>query len=97
MVKNLKPANLRGVDSKGMILAASKGNELKVLEAPKSRPGSKVFAEGIESRPEKEIDIELFSKVKLTTKQGKVVYEDFTLRTEHEDVICNISDNAEIR
>ena len=97
LVKNLKPANIRGTESRGMLLAASKGNELKVLEAPKSRPGNKVFAEGIERNPEKEIDIELFSKIKLTTKQGKVIYNNFKLKTDHEDVVCNIKDGAEIR
>jgi methionyl-tRNA synthetase len=32
LVANLKPAKLRGVVSHGMLLAASKGNELKIVE-----------------------------------------------------------------
>ena len=43
MVANLKPATLRGVESQGMVLAASDGDRL-VLVAPEQqiRPGSQV-------------------------------------------------------
>lgn len=34
LVANLQPAKLRGIESCGMILAASEGDELKVIEAP---------------------------------------------------------------
>lgn len=97
IIANLKPATIRGTESKGMLLAASKGDKLKVLEAPKSKPGSRIFVNTIEQNPEKEIDIELFKKIKMTSNNGKAVYEGNTLRTEHEDVSCNIEDGAEIR
>lgn len=43
IVYNLKPAKLRGITSQGMILAASGGDELQVLEIHKDIPsGSKV-------------------------------------------------------
>lgn len=38
VVANLKPAKLRGVESQGMILAASHGDEVHVVEAPDSMP-----------------------------------------------------------
>jgi methionyl-tRNA synthetase len=49
LVNNLKPAKLRGVESKGMLLAASRsgpeGKEaVEVLAAPWAAPGSKVVA-----------------------------------------------------
>jgi methionyl-tRNA synthetase len=97
LIKNLKPATIRGHVSKGMLLAASKGNELKLLEAPKSKPGSRVFAEGMESKPDKEIEIDLFAKIKMTTKAGNVVYKDRSLKTNHEVIVCSITDNAEVR
>lgn len=34
LVANLKPAKLRGIESRGMILAASNGDDLEVIEAP---------------------------------------------------------------
>lgn len=39
LVANLKPAKLRGIESKGMILAASYGDELEVLTLAKPLPG----------------------------------------------------------
>lgn len=97
LVANLKPANLRGVESKGMLLAASKGDKVVVLEAPKSKPGTKVFAEEIESDPAKEIDINLFAQVKMTSKSGGIIYKGKKLRTQHEDVACDIADDAEVK
>ena len=43
VVANLKPAKLRGIESQGMILAASAGEQLVIL-APEQRiaPGAKV-------------------------------------------------------
>ena len=34
LVANLKPARLRGIESRGMILAASDGDKLQVLQVP---------------------------------------------------------------
>ena len=34
LVANLKPAKLRGIESQGMILAASHNGEMQVLEVP---------------------------------------------------------------
>lgn len=97
MVANLKSAELRGVKSSGMLIAAEKGNELKLLEAPKSQPGDKVFAEGLTSNPEKEINMSIFSQVKMTVKSGKIFYNGHKLSTGKEDVECSIADNAEVK
>lgn len=97
VIVNLKPAQLRGVESRGMLLAAGKGKEVKVLEAPKSKPGDSVFADGLESKPMKEIDISLFDKIKIKTKNGKVVYGNYTLKTAKEDLVPGIEDGAEVR
>jgi methionyl-tRNA synthetase len=43
VVANLKPAKLRGIESRGMILAASdENNQLLVVEAPGIKTGSRV-------------------------------------------------------
>ena len=43
LVANLKPAKLRGIESQGMILAASHGDEMVVLEVPEVIiPGGRV-------------------------------------------------------
>ncbi|RME30686.1 methionine--tRNA ligase, partial [Candidatus Woesearchaeota archaeon] len=42
LVNNLKPAKLRGVESKGMLLAVQQGDDVKLIEAPDARPGDAV-------------------------------------------------------
>ncbi len=43
MIVNLKPAKIRGIESRGMVLAASTGDELALVSPSKDiAPGSKV-------------------------------------------------------
>ncbi|MEM4240219.1 MAG: methionine--tRNA ligase [Candidatus Woesearchaeota archaeon] len=96
VLTNLKPAVLRGIESKGMLLAAQLGNEVKLLEAPNSQPGSDVFVEGIPCEHD-EITIDDFAKVKITTKSCKAVYKDKPLKTSKEEISVQIGDNATVR
>ncbi len=95
-LSNLKPANLRGVDSQGMILAAEKNKIVRVLESPNSKPGSQVFVEGISPKSE-QIKIEDFKLVKITTKDKRAVYNNKELKTESDKIIVDIDDGAEVR
>ncbi|MDX9826477.1 MAG: methionine--tRNA ligase [Spirochaetia bacterium] len=79
LVDNLKPAKLRGVESRGMLLAASKkgsdgeGSEfVEILQAPWAEPGSAVMPEGFENLPaaEAQIDIDSFFSIPLSSKSG---------------------------
>ncbi|MCE5284845.1 MAG: methionine--tRNA ligase [Pelosinus sp.] len=42
MIVNLKPAKIRGIESRGLVLAASSEDQLAVVTAPGMKPGSKV-------------------------------------------------------
>jgi len=97
LIKNLKSAILRGVESSGMLLVGEKNGKVKVLEAPKSKPGSQVFAEGLTSNPKKQIEINVFSKVSIKTKAGGVDYKGHKLRTNKEDVLCDVPDGYDVR
>ncbi|MEM3364621.1 MAG: methionine--tRNA ligase [Candidatus Micrarchaeia archaeon] len=68
IVKNLKPAKIRGIESAGMLLAAMSGDEVEVLSVPHSRPGDKVVAEGILQKPRDEITIKEFEGIALSIK-----------------------------
>lgn len=95
VVANLKPAKLRGVMSEGMLLAASEGEKVKLLEVKNAAAGTQVKVEGYENNTE-QIKYEEFEKVKLTTKNGKAVYEDIVLKADEEEVVVDVGDNAEI-
>ncbi len=77
LVNNLKPAKLRGVESRGMLLAASRsgpdGKELvEVLEAPWAEPGTRVVLEGQDpsSPAEPEIDADTFFSVPMLARDS---------------------------
>ena len=77
LVDNLKPARLRGVESAGMLLAASRsgpeGKEaVEVLSAPWADPGTPVTLEGFASdgQPASEIDVDTFFSVPLASAGG---------------------------
>ena len=95
VVTNLKKAKLRGVESFGMLLAASKENKLKVLEAPNSKPGDQVKVEGYKIK-ESKIKIDDFFKIKITTKDKKVIFNDIQLKTDSEELTIDMPDGSEI-
>lgn len=82
LVNNLKPARLRGVESRGMLLAASKKTEgadgavvkeaVEVLDAGNAAPGSRVLLEGQDSAivPDAEIDVDAFFSVPIRAEHG---------------------------
>lgn len=94
---NLKPAKIRGIESKGMLLAADDGQKVALLEAVKSEPGAAVSPEGY-TNDTKELAFEEFIKLNLEVKTGKAVYQSKTLKTKSEEIhIKGINEGAKIR
>jgi len=79
-----------------MMLAAQVGDKVVPLEAPKSAPGADVYVDGIPCDHD-QITIDDFVKVKITTKNGKAVYNGKPLKTKTEEISANIGDNATVR
>ena len=96
VLTNLKPAQLRGVESNGMLLAADDGENVKVLEAHNSSPGDAVYFQDLQPS-ETQLDYEQFSKIKIEVKNKRIVFEDKTLRTTREEVIVDIKDGSRVR
>ncbi|MBS3069657.1 methionine--tRNA ligase [Candidatus Micrarchaeota archaeon] len=72
IVKNLKPANLRGVQSMGMLLAAlDKEGKLEVV-SPEGAAGDKVKIEGEDGKPAAQISFDQFCTLKLEAKNYEV-------------------------
>ena len=82
MVINLKPAVIRGVESKGMLLAATDASNVVSLLDPKdSSPGAEVGVEGIAREPVPILDFEAFKLAPMTVNaEGNVVYNGKPLR-----------------
>lgn len=76
LVKNLKPAKLRGVKSYGMLLAAEDKKEtVALILAPEAEPGTRVLPEGVVGMPKKQIGIEEFFVLDFQLKDGKVLLD----------------------
>ena len=80
LVNNLKPAKLRGTESRGMLLAASVSGEggketVEVLTAPWAEPGTRVVLAGQDpSVPaESEIDVDAFFSVPIRAEANKAM------------------------
>lgn len=88
IVSNLKPANIRGVKSNGMLLAAEdKKGVCSLLDPGKSNPGSVVSIDGITRAPASVLEFEDFKKVNMTIgKNQKAIYNGKVLRAEKGDV-----------
>ncbi|MBI2106163.1 methionine--tRNA ligase [Candidatus Woesearchaeota archaeon] len=85
LLKNLKEAMLRGIESQGMLLAISDKSKLALLTAKKSKNGERVFTK-LRQRPKEQITIEDFEKIKLISMDNKIVYDNEVLRTEAEEI-----------
>lgn len=77
LVNNLKPAKLRGTESRGMLLAASAVNPdgteiVEVLSMPDAAPGTRVILEGQDPAiiPEPQIDVDTFFSVPIAARDG---------------------------
>jgi methionyl-tRNA synthetase len=98
MVYNLKPANLRGVESMGMILAAEgEGGKLVPVDPGAALPGEDVTAEGIALAPKAGLTLKDFEKAPLQVKDGKVVYGEKPLASSQGPVRAAAPDGAQVR
>lgn len=74
VLRNLAPAKLRGTESQGMLLTCEANDDIELLSSD-AKLGTKVHAQGITSKPKKQITIKQFSQVKLEVK-NYVAYAD---------------------
>lgn len=103
IVKNLKPAKLRGIESQGMLLAGQsfrKGpnpkNVVGLLSPKKSKIGDSVLPEGYKADT-KQITYNNFSKLDLKVKNSKAYFEDKELKTKYETISVDKVKEGKIR
>jgi methionyl-tRNA synthetase len=94
VVTNLEAVKLRGVESNGMLLAADDG-DVVLVSALKSKPGAQVSTGGEVNHDS--IDYDTFSKVKLVIKKKKVLADGVILKTDTEDLSCDVKDGSKVR
>jgi methionyl-tRNA synthetase len=90
IVKNLKPAKLRGVESAGMLLATEKEGKLELVSPDWAEAGDKVELKGQKMDPKKELSIERFATVNLEAKGGIVRANGVELVVKGKPVVTRI-------
>ena len=88
IVSNLKPANIRGLKSNGMLLAAedSKGT-VSLLNPGEANPGSEVIIEGVSKKLENVLEFEDFKKVNMKIgEEQKAEYDGKILKVDKWEV-----------
>ena len=83
VVANLKPAKLRGVESQGMLLAASDSSLVDVIFADFAEPGTRITVQGNEAEIAEtlpEIDIDTFFSLPIRADGGRVAVANAELR-----------------
>jgi methionine--tRNA ligase beta chain len=86
VVTNLEPVKLRGELSEGMLLAGDDGEKVGILNPHKSKPGDRVFIEGISEYKTENISFEEFLKFTFEAKDGKAYLQGKLLKTSSEEV-----------
>jgi methionyl-tRNA synthetase len=80
MVYNLKPANLRGIESRGMILAAEiEGGKVVPVDPINGISGQAVTATGLVSMAKTDLTLKEFDRAPLKVISGQVYYRDQAL------------------
>lgn len=74
VLANLAPADLRGVQSQGMVLACEKRNKLELLEAAAFEIGQEASCDGISASAE-QVTIEDFKNAPFRIEGGKVLFD----------------------
>jgi methionyl-tRNA synthetase len=103
VLANLKPAKLRGIESRGMVLATDrKDGKVAPVDPGEANPGELVKAEGIEPAPKAKLTIDEFQKAPLLIQSGRVVYRDpggrsHGLSTSAGALRCDAEDGATVR
>jgi methionyl-tRNA synthetase len=101
---NLKPRLMRGVESRGMLIAADYTDEkgkisVEPLTAPWAAPGTLVIPEGATETAEKdrEIDAEVFFQVKIQVINKRVVVDGVSLVADGKPLCTEMTVNGFVR
>lgn len=97
MLYNLKPAKLRGVESKGMLLAADDGQNVILLNPQTAIPDQKAYFENITPQPKQQITIGEFTASEIKVQGKRAICNGHALRTDAGYITADIADGAKVR
>jgi len=97
MLANLKPVEMRGVLSQGMVLVCEKRNKLELLDAGDAEPGSRVEVESQAAAQDGEISIDLFKAAPLRIVDSQMMFDDLPCCIEGRLILTHVLKNGPVR
>ncbi|UCD13438.1 MAG: methionine--tRNA ligase [Thermoplasmatales archaeon] len=91
IVTNLKPATIRGIESKGMLLAAEDDQGIVTLLNPKdATPGAEIYVEGIPREPASVLEFDAFKQAALIIgEKQEATYNGKPLKSKNNTVVTD--------
>ena len=91
IVTNLKSATIRGIKSKGMLLAAEDDQgDVSLLDPKDATPGTEIFVEGIPREPASVLEFDDFKQAIMTIgDKQEVVYNGKPLKSKNNTVVTD--------
>lgn len=96
LLANLKPVDVRGVLSRGMVLVCEKRNKLELLDAGAAVPGTPVEVDGQAGR-DAEISLEVFKAAPLRIVDGRMMFDDLACTLEGRPICTRVLKNGPVR
>lgn len=100
---NLKPRKMRGIESRGMLLAAECHDEsgaeiVEVLDCPWAKPGTPVVLEGADPNAQKaaKIEADVFFSAPIVVENGRVTIGGKVLMAAGKEVVTAVVRNGEV-
>jgi methionyl-tRNA synthetase len=97
VVSNLKPAELRGVVSEGMLLTAEKRKKLEVIDLGDYKVGAVITLEDHQNEPVNSLEIEDFMNCRISVKNYNLQIADKNLQIEGKTIKTEIISNGRVR
>ena len=97
VVYNLKAANLRGVESQGMILAAeAEGGKVLPVDPQGAKPGDDVKVPELPFAPKADLTLKEFDKAPLSVLDGQVTYKGKALHSPYGPILAQAQDGVSV-
>jgi methionyl-tRNA synthetase len=97
MLANLKPVEMRGVLSQGMVLVCEKRNKLELLDAGDAAPGIRVEVESQAAAQDGEISIDLFKAAPLRIVDSQMMFDDLPCCIDGRQIVTRVLKNGPVR
>ncbi len=97
VLSNLKPVDVRGVLSQGMVLVCEKRNKLELLDAGDAAPGALVEVDAQASAQAGEISVELFKAAPLRIVDSRMMFDDVPCCIEGRPITTRVLKNGPVR